>query len=62
MPRRARIAPGGIVYHALNRGNGRNEPLSQFGWVLSLRADYGGGDAPLSRPPPGVLFEKIRVP
>lgn len=25
MPRRARLAPGGIVYHALNRGNGRNE-------------------------------------
>ncbi len=25
MPRRARIAPGGIIYHALNRGNGRNE-------------------------------------
>ena len=25
MPRRARVAPGGIVYHALNRGNGRND-------------------------------------
>jgi len=25
MPRRARIAPGGIVNHALNRGNGRNK-------------------------------------
>src|SRR3972149_9557988 len=25
MPRRARLAPGGIVYHVLNRGNGRNE-------------------------------------
>ena len=25
MPRQARTAPGGIVYHALNRGNGRNE-------------------------------------
>ncbi|HEV8726036.1 MAG TPA: transposase [Candidatus Binatia bacterium] len=25
MPRRARIAPGEIVYHALNRANGRNE-------------------------------------
>src|SRR5437763_12062268 len=25
MPRRARIAPGGIVYHALNRGNGREK-------------------------------------
>jgi putative transposase len=25
MPRRARIAPGEIVYHALNRGNGRSE-------------------------------------
>src|SRR5437762_111275 len=23
MPRRARVAPGGIVFHALNRGNGR---------------------------------------
>jgi hypothetical protein len=25
MPRRARIAPGEIVYYALNRANGRNE-------------------------------------
>jgi len=25
MPRQARAAPGGIVYHALNRGNGRTE-------------------------------------
>ncbi len=25
MPRHARAAPGGIVYHALNRGNGRTE-------------------------------------
>ena len=25
MPQRARIAPGEIVYHALNRANGRNE-------------------------------------
>ena len=25
MPRRARVAPGGLVYHALNRGNGRNQ-------------------------------------
>jgi len=25
MPRRARIAPGGIVYHALDRGNERSE-------------------------------------
>ena len=25
MPRHARIAPGGIVCHALNRGNGRTE-------------------------------------
>ena len=25
MPRQARLAPGGIVYHALNRGNGRTE-------------------------------------
>ncbi len=25
MPRQARIAPGGIVYHALNRGNARTE-------------------------------------
>ena len=25
MPRRARLASGGIAYHALNRGNGRNE-------------------------------------
>ncbi|HEV8720219.1 MAG TPA: transposase [Candidatus Binatia bacterium] len=25
MPRRARIAPGEIVYHSLNRANGRNE-------------------------------------
>ncbi len=23
MPRQTRTAPGGIVYHALNRGNGR---------------------------------------
>ena len=23
MPRIARVAPGGIVYHVLNRGNGR---------------------------------------
>ena len=33
MPRRARIAPGGIVYHALNRGNGRNE-------LFHKREDY----------------------
>jgi putative transposase len=25
MPRHARIAPGGIVYHVINRGNGRTE-------------------------------------
>jgi len=25
MPRRARIAPGEIIYHALNRANGRNK-------------------------------------
>ena len=25
MPRRARIAPGEIIYHALNRANGRNQ-------------------------------------
>jgi putative transposase len=23
MPRSARIAPGGVIYHTLNRGNGR---------------------------------------
>jgi len=25
MPRRARIAPGEIIYHALNRANGRSQ-------------------------------------
>jgi hypothetical protein len=25
MPRRARIAPGETIYHALNRANGRNQ-------------------------------------
>ena len=30
MPRRARIAPGEIIYHALNRANGRSQ-LSERG-------------------------------
>jgi len=29
MPRRARIAPGELVYHTLNRANGRNELFSK---------------------------------
>ena len=39
MPRRARITPGGLVYHTLNRANGRNELFSKpedYGeWLLS---------------------------
>ncbi|MDZ4343764.1 MAG: transposase [Candidatus Binatia bacterium] len=31
MPRHARTAPGGIVYHALNRGNARNELFQKAG-------------------------------
>lgn len=31
MPRHARIAPGEIVYHALNRGNGRTELFRKSG-------------------------------
>lgn len=29
MPRRARIATGELVYHTLNRANGRNQLLSK---------------------------------
>jgi hypothetical protein len=29
MPRRARIAPDGVVYHTLNRANGRNELFAE---------------------------------
>jgi hypothetical protein len=29
MPRRARIAPGDLVYYTLNRANGRNELFSK---------------------------------
>jgi hypothetical protein len=29
MPRRARIAPGGVVYHTLNRANDPNELFSK---------------------------------
>jgi hypothetical protein len=29
MPRRARIAPGELVYHTLNRANGRNDLFSK---------------------------------
>ena len=29
MPRRARIAPGEIIYHALNRANGRSQLLDK---------------------------------
>jgi hypothetical protein len=30
MPRRARIAPGEIIYHALNRANGRSQLFDKF--------------------------------
>jgi putative transposase len=33
MPRQARSAPGGLVYHVINRGNGRNR-------LFGKRADY----------------------
>ncbi|RMD82365.1 MAG: hypothetical protein D6815_09410 [Candidatus Dadabacteria bacterium] len=41
MPRTARIAPGGLVYHVLNRANGRGpifaEEADYFGFLLVLR-------------------------
>lgn len=49
MPRRARAALGGRVYHALNRGNGRNElfhkpeDYSAFERIMVLR--YFGHNA-----------------
>ena len=42
MPRLARVAPGGIVYHALNRANGRlrlfksDEDFAGFERILML--------------------------
>jgi hypothetical protein len=33
MPRRARIAPGEIVYYALNRANGLDAPAHWIDWV-----------------------------
>ena len=33
MPRQARSAPGGLAYHVINRGNGRNR-------IFKKAADY----------------------
>ena len=54
MPRRARIAPGEIIYHALNRANGRSQ---LFDKPEDYAANYGCSDAPFSNPNAGLLFD-----
>ena len=51
MPRRARIAPGEIIYHALNRANGRSHEekgtfyISEKAQVLDLALSRGLPDS-----------------
>lgn len=37
MPRTARVAPGGVIFHVLNRGNGRGEIFADDGDYLAFR-------------------------
>jgi hypothetical protein len=46
MPRRARITPGGWVYHTLNRANGRSELFSKPEDYVAFETNPGRADRP----------------
>src|SRR5258706_14405 len=42
MPRSARIAPGGVIFHCLNRGNDRRGPFAHEGGYAAFERVLGG--------------------
>lgn len=65
MPRRARIAPGELVYHTLNRPNGRNElfakpeDFSAFERIMVAAMHPNRGTAEMREPWASIWFGKL---